>query len=463
MIKIPGFPVIIACIIVSPVLLQGCSAGKVASQGSAQLRPSWIANRPTPPGYYVGIGYATKAKGENYTAIAKENALNDLVNTISVRVTSTTSLSQFQRDLVFREEYESLVKTSTNTQINDYQIVDAWENEDDYWIYIRLSRQQYLDEINQKKENARRQAIDFYNRGLKFEDSRSFTNALQMYLRGLISMQEYLGESLAVQKSGQITLLDNELISRIQNLFNMVSLTTKQDNYQVKLPLEAPLYFDVKVLNNANRPIEGFPLRGEFSRGKGDLLPDTQTNSSGEAVCALTAISSSEPTQTLVVRPDISRLLQTNQLSPISRLIFQQFKLPAVRVKFSIEKPVIFVSTREMGFDNAAESVLTQSLQALLNQSGFKLAKSKEEAAIFIEMEASAKKGPVRSNIYISYLSIRIKALDAATSKQLYVSRSKEFRGYSSSYERALEEAYQRTQKEMENQLIDELTTAILQ
>lgn len=461
--NIPGFPVIIACIIILPALLQGCSAGKVASQSSAQPRPSWIANRPTPPGYYVGIGYATKAEGKNYTAIAKENALNDLVNTISVRVTSTTSLSQFQRDLVFREEYESLVKTSTNTQINDYQVVDAWENENDYWIYIRLSRQQYLDEINRKKENARRQAIDFYNRGLKFEDSRSSTDALQMYLRGLISIQEYLGESLVIQQAGETYLLDNELISRVQNLFNTIALTPEQNNYQVKVPLKAPLYFDIEVSTHTNQPIEGFPLSGTFSRGKGDLLPDTQTNSSGEAVFALTAISSAEPTQTLVIRPDISRLLQSTSLSPISRLIFQQFKLPAVRVKFRVEKPVIFVSAREKGFNNAAESVLTQRLQALLNQSGFELAESKDQATVFIEMDASAKKGPVRSNIYISYLNVRIKALDAATSKQLYVSRSKEFRGYSSSYERALEEAYQRTQKEMEDQLIEALTTAILQ
>ena len=69
-----------------------CSSSKKA-QENLPPAPAWVANKPTQPGYYIGVGRAPKVGDVNgYRQASKNNALSDLGSDISVSISSSCLL-----------------------------------------------------------------------------------------------------------------------------------------------------------------------------------------------------------------------------------------------------------------------------------------------------------------------------------------------------------------------------------
>jgi arginine repressor len=83
---------------------------------------------------------------------AKKSALDDLVSQIKVNVSSTSVLSQLEVDRKLQEQYEQIIQTTAADEIEEFELVDAWEDPTNYWVYYRLSISRYRQIKEEQKE-----------------------------------------------------------------------------------------------------------------------------------------------------------------------------------------------------------------------------------------------------------------------------------------------------------------------
>ena len=91
--------------------------------------PEWISNRPTSDAHYIGIAPASK-NNTSYRKIAKRNALDDLLSEIRVTVQSVSILNQMDKNGTFKEEFESIIKSTVADEIENLELVDTYEDEE---------------------------------------------------------------------------------------------------------------------------------------------------------------------------------------------------------------------------------------------------------------------------------------------------------------------------------------------
>ena len=130
------------------LILAACSS---KLQQPVETKPSWLSGKPSSSDYYVGIGYGSKTVNTNYIQVAKKSALEDLVSEIKVTVSSSSVLSTFEDNKNFREAYEQIIQTTAADEIEEFEVVDSWEDGTGYWVYYRLSKERYRQIKEQQK------------------------------------------------------------------------------------------------------------------------------------------------------------------------------------------------------------------------------------------------------------------------------------------------------------------------
>ncbi|MDZ7650574.1 MAG: LPP20 family lipoprotein [Cytophagales bacterium] len=102
------------------------------------MKPDWLTSKPIQPSYYIGIGHSVKDGTNNYLQSAKNSALEDLVSEIKVNISSTSVLSMIDANKEFQERYEQIIKTTVADEIQEYEQVDSWEDERNYWRLLSV-------------------------------------------------------------------------------------------------------------------------------------------------------------------------------------------------------------------------------------------------------------------------------------------------------------------------------------
>ena len=70
-------------------LIFGCASSKKAGKDYLAEAPAWVRQSPNTPGYYHGVGSATKALTQmGFREKARQNALSGLAGNISVKISS---------------------------------------------------------------------------------------------------------------------------------------------------------------------------------------------------------------------------------------------------------------------------------------------------------------------------------------------------------------------------------------
>ena len=124
-----------------------------ALNSSAKEKPSWVMTRPDSLGYYVGIGVVQKGPDDqNLHDIARGLALKDISSEISSYISSRTDRIIIEKAGILFEDYKSNLITKTRAHLEGYNFIDSWEDENEYWVYYRLSKEIYLNKRKQRLE-----------------------------------------------------------------------------------------------------------------------------------------------------------------------------------------------------------------------------------------------------------------------------------------------------------------------
>lgn len=454
-------------IIIISLIVFGCSpsATKTSQKSDPKLKPVWLAAKPVQPGYFVGIGHGTKDGSNNYIQSAKSSALEDLVSEIKVNISSTSVLSQLDANKEFQERYEQIIQTTAADEIEEFEQVEAWEDERNYWVYYRLSKQRYKEIKDQKKRNAVSLGLDFFTKAKQAERGFEPVLALGFYYQGFRSVEKYLDEPIRLEFEGKEILLTNEIIASMQLLLDKmdISLDPKEIMLNRRLAQSELAVIAKAIDKSSQKAIPGLPLAASFEKGSGDVFPTYKTDETGRTKILLTKISSRDIEQTVAVKVDVMSFAGQGS-SEIYPLIAKKMVVPKATLLMRVQRPIMYISSVEksLGLDKSNQQ-LTNKIKNYLANSGFEFTDDKSKAELLLDVNANSEKGAVSGSIYITYVTAVIRVATMKDNKEIYATTLDRVKGFSLDYERSSQEAYNKSIETLEKEKLPELLNTILQ
>ena len=444
-------------------LVSACSA-RLQSPDADALKPSWLRDQPYREGYYTGIGHSLKDGTNNYVQAAKKSALEDLASQIKVNIASSSVLSFFETDLKVREEYEQIIKTTAADELEDFELVDAWEDGTNYWVYYQLSISRYLQIKEEKKRNATTLAKDYYAKGLESEHAGDRLQAIGYYFQAFRSLEKYLGEAIRVTVGDREVLLGNEIYASVQNLLNRMTVRVEPASILVNRRLaQSPIDVIAKTFYEDGAPAQDVPLTAAFEKGGGEIFPDYKTNENGEARILINRIRSTDVEQRVGVKVNIDALSGTGN-SPVYALIARTLNVPGTAVLLKVQRPVVFLTSEErsLGFAKSSEQI-SNKLKNLLASNGFEFTDNKGAADLWFDVRADSEKGSVSGSIYITYLTGVIKVTAVKEGREIYATTLDRVKGYGLDYDKSSVDAYNKALESLERERLAEILNTVLQ
>lgn len=441
-------------------LMSGCSP-KV--QQPADNRPPWLKGETAMRGYYTGIGRAVKDGTNNYIQVARKSALEDLISQIKVTVSSTSILSTVEENRKdFRERYEQIIQTTAADEIEEFEEVGSYEDANNYWVFYRLSIARYREIKEAQKRNAVTLSLDFVRKARASEASRDYLQALGFYMQALRSVEKYLGEAIPVSLDGQDVLLTNEIYASIQRLLNTIQLRITPAelviNRRVSLKDQALV---VNASYTDGKPAAGVPLMASFTKGAGDVLPEYRTDEKGNARMLLTAITSREREQSIMVKVNPEALAGSR--SEIMGLVIATFNVPSATLLLQVQRPVVYILSDEKSLGaGRTDMPISSRLKNLLATNGFEFTPDRQKADLVLDVHAYSEQGSVSGSIYVTYLSGIIRVLSASDGKEIYTGVLDRIRGFGLDYNRSSQDAYSKAIEMVEKEHFPELLNTIL-
>jgi len=429
------------------------------------LKPSWLKTTPYQDGYYTGIGHSVKDGKNNYIQSAKKSALDDLVSQIKVNVSSTSVLSQLEVDKKLTEQYEQIIQTTAVDEIEEFELVDAWEDPANYWVYYRLSISRYRQIKEEQKRNATILATDYFQKGLVAEKNSERLQAISFYFQGFRSIEKYLGEVIKITIDGKEILLTNELYASIQHILDKINIQVSPSEISLNRRVNQTAQTVMAKANykDYRTPVASIPLRAAFEKGAGDIFPTYKTDETGQAKILMTKISSKDVEQTVSVAVDIDAISGSGN-SPIYSLVARTLNVPRVQVVLKVQRPIVFLTSEERSFGlTKSNDQISNRLKNLLANNGFEFTETKNGADLWFDVKADAEKGSVSGSIFITYLTSVIKVAAVKEDKEIYATTLDRVKGYGLDYDKSSVDAYNKAIETLEKERMNELLNIVLQ
>lgn len=429
-------------------------------------RPAWLSGQLNEPRYYTGVGQSFKDGTNNYIQAAKKSALDDLVSQIKVNVSSTSILSTLEENRKdFQERYEQIIQTTAADDIEEFELVGAYEDDRNYWVYYRLSKERYRELKEEQKRNAITVATDFLEKARAAEQQHERLQALGFYFLAFRSVEKYLGEAIPVQLDGSEVLLTNEIYASIKSLVGKIRIQVSPSEMIISRRLNGNDQSVVAkaIYSDTNLPVSFLPLSASFDKGQGDVFPDYRTDIEGEARILLNKITSRELEQTVNVKVNLDALSGTSS-SPVYNLIASTLKAPSSQVLLKVQRPVVYLSSLEKSLGiRKSNTQLSNRLKSLLTSNGFEFTTDSQAADLVMEIESDSERGSVSGSIYITFLTGVIRVSDAREGKIIYAATLDRIKGYGLDYDRSSQDAYTKALESIEKDHLNDLLNNVLQ
>lgn len=421
---------------------------------ASKPKPDWVIAKPITSMYYVGIGYSS-TRVPNYQQSAKSNAFEDLLSEIKVNISSTSVLYQMDKKSSFKDEYESTIKSTVRNEIEDFEIVDTYENaqEAGYWIYYRLSKSKYAEQKRKKVEGAVAVAKDFFQKAEQAEQEGQTGTAIDFYAKTTLALKDYWAENVQADLNGKSLMLSNESYTRIQQILDKVIISTPSANIQLKKQTTQTPSIPVQVTYK-NQPQRSFPILASYIRNKQDYT----TTEKGELSILLDKISGVRNSFTVNINVDITKIISGNAEDKFYKFLLNSFRSPSQTVTINLAKPTLFIISDERNLGNPLRTtLLSNQLKAMLTSKGYTFVNSKEKAEVWLELESDTKQGAESNGIFFAFLSANVKAIDAKTEQEIFNESLPEVKGGQTSFERAGNDAYQKASKNIDESFASKL------
>lgn len=354
----------------------------------AQIQPDWVSQRPVNTLFYIGIGRGWKSD-KDYQQQAKQNALNDLISEIRVEVSAHSLLYQLDDGSEVKSVFQENIRLQAKQDIEKFQLVDSWQNEQEYWVYYQLNRFDYEDYMEKRRHQAIRQGYDYLSKGRLSLQHGDLILAAEMFIKGLEVIRPCIHEELTCDtEKGKIDV-GNELYASVKNVFSGIAIVPSVKILAAKAfqGIENPV---ILTVTRNGFPLRNLPLQYSFKSGAGRLSGDPVTDERGRARLYIRNINSKLSRQDLCITVDRTPF-GTGKKDAYANLFKPLWQtLPIATVQLQLEKtPVNAWMHIRSGNNEAVE----KAIRSLLVNHYFNLVTDPAAADITVTMGSDFKKG----------------------------------------------------------------------
>jgi hypothetical protein len=375
------------------IAVVGCGGTKKVPAPPPSPQPDWVKSRPTSQNYYHGIGVARKTYDVNqYQQAARQNALADMSAEISVSISSNSAIHAFQTNLNLREDFTSTILAQTQQDLEGYELVGAWEDAENYWVYYKLSKSLHLQLKEEKKKNAIIRSVDFYGSGIEARDAGNIRLALVQLVKALEPIKPYFSEPLPVNFRDTQIFLGNEIFKEISATLSGIEIVPINSEVMAKMGQSigaSALQFQVRFRNNAN--VAEFPLVVTYSE-KPIRNNRKRSERNGIASFDIENIRSTKSFETLTATIDIDEILSEATPDPMIRRLVSRFNVPQGSIRISIQKLVFVIISSEVNIETIQNpGILQESFRKKAVEAGYIIKDNMNDADYVIRIEAHTR------------------------------------------------------------------------
>lgn len=427
-------------------------------------KPEWVTRHPISHEFYLGIGMAQKNRpAAEYTEAAKNIALSDIASQITVSISSDVLRKVLEKNEKLEEEFQSRIRASATADLEGVQLVDTYENDEEFWVYYRLSKAEYQARRTEKINSVATQSLDLYADGRKNEQEGNVGQALALYARAFVPIEKYMAEPLQVHHGGRQVYLVNEIYNSLRTLLNHIEITTAGGKQDAKIgrPLKKPLEV-IAVIKDSRSPAAHLPFVFTFTRGSGELVSHIQTDTRGIARCEVHKITASDRIQMIEAVMDLQTLAGGENASPVVRTVLSSFTLPSARFVLSVSGVDVFVDADESMFgQKLKQERIEPVIKSELGAKSFSFVDDMSKASLCISIRADARKGADNHGLAFAFVSATVSVLDLETGQEIFKRSVNDVKAGSDSFEKAAYRAFDAVAKEIAEELLPKLVERV--
>ena len=431
------YPLLIA------VFLASCSAGKKISLDEMMAgAPEWVKKTPNDPMYYHGIGSALKSAQMDFREKARQNALSDIAGNISVIISSSSVLYQFESDNKFSDYFRDNIKLSTKNYLEGYEMVESWENNDRYWVYYRLSKSGYERIKQEKMQAALSKSEGDYHEVEKSINIGNSAEAIYNYIKAIEKIKDFLGEDLHSDVAGKGQSFTSRLFADLTTTLQNIRIVYPTHSIELKRGQKPESEnLTATVENEKTVHLTGIPVIATFSffPGKKDELV---SDANGTVRIKTGTINSKRKSEYISTIVNFDKMVRETTSDPVVRKLLGNIKAMEFVLPVNIIPSVFYIDVDEKNMDiKITNSNTSQEIQAMLAGDGFSVASNPSGAGYVLSIVANTAKSSERNGKFSASLIADFIVKDK-TGHLIYNQHITDVTGLGTSYEDAGTDAY---------------------
>ncbi|MBR9832063.1 hypothetical protein GYB57_07955 [bacterium] len=443
-------------------MLIACNNKKKVVEETTLPKPSWISDRPITDMYYIGIGSATMEEGTNFIESAKNNALNDLASEIKVSLESNTVYYQNESNKTFNEDFRSTIKTSIAADLEGYSLIDSWQGQNKYWVYYRLSKAEYFEQVERKRLAAKKAGEEFYRLGIEAAEKGDVILSINHYFDAISAIKNYGPSAIEVLSGGQFVFLDHLIMSALQSLLVDIEIDNSERPAALSYFNGFKTYYPL-LIKRKGKIITGLPLESTYFNQYGEITEQYVTNEYGKANVSLAATDIKVPNVSNVVKVNIFAIAKNRVDAEFLNAKLANLVYPRMELIVNVERPKLFVDATEKEFGKRRSGEqLSGILVSELVKEGIQIVDKREKADLLLELVSDTKFQSKDENFTVVVLNYNINLSEVKSKKSIYSGADGPIKGVNLDEARASVKAYEKAEAEMYRKLVPKLKEAIL-
>ncbi len=448
--------------LLSVVFLFACKGGQRTTEVPVEQppvvqRPTWVSARPVTSAYYVGIGLANKNRPDPLET-AKKNALNDLASEISVTVEGNSLLYTLDRKNQFDESFTSSIKTTSNEQLEGFELVDSWENGAEYWTYYRLSKAEHARIKAEKKAAAISNALDLHMRSKQSIAGGDLRTAFDQELRALLAMKLYWGENDQVELDGRQVPLVNELYADLQKLTSGVQLSVLPDrcelSYANRFKREL-LIAAAYTGNGTRRDLVQMPLFITYPGTGGKVTELKNTDIEGQARTTVQRVDAAAQALEVVVKLNLDELISREMDRALVSALIGGLTVPERHTLIDLKMPKVFMRAQESNLGEPVNDAgVALAVREELTTKGFRFVDREADADLVLELKANTRQGGESNGFFTAFLDVTYSFRDRRTQDVIFEGGKQGVKGVQLNYPKAGLESFKKAIPDIRKELV---------
>ncbi len=447
-------------LILASGLLVACGGGKDVAATQRQV-PGWVNSRPIDPSYYIGIGSASKRlEPFNFAETAKKNAMNAMASEIKVNVRSESFLNTMQVNMQVQEAYNQTIATTTNADLEGFEVVDIYETPQDYFVFYRLSKAKHESIRRAKKTSAMQSAYDQLLQARTQRERANVALAADLYLHGLFAVKEYWNEANPWNDGGTEIFLDNTLYAEFRQMLNEVELFCSVPQILLNAGNEFTQEVTISAVYNG-RPVSGLGLNYGYDKGRMRNQFGGETDMNGQMTIRIDEINLANAGNQLNVRINPLQFQPADLEKRLVEPMLEGIRSAPLIIGITTELPIVQMRLEEKNFGQLINNErLAAPLRDRMNARGLRFATSGNTADYVLEVKADTRQGGTSQGFHVAYLDFQI-VLKDVRGKIVYQRSESNVKGLQLNFEAAGLESYKNGTRLIEREIADQLIDAI--